>query len=209
MGKPVDSSGLDYGLQNTAYQYYCNQMNKYWVMEKEMTRLYIALEDQKMLYRPVEEMGISGKPYLSSAFGYRSDPETGVIQWHGQIDIAGNKPWNNGSEGTVVLNTKDGYVLQTVAKENSGSWGNTVVVLHDNGMVSRYSHLETIGVRVEQRIWARDTIGIMGNTGYSKGIHLDYQLFPSYGAYLRHNPRAGIKTSINANLNFYHPYSPY
>lgn len=55
-------------------------------------------------------------------------------------------------------------------------YGNAVMINHGNGMVSLYGHLNSIGVSVGQSVSRGDRIGIMGNTGYSFGIHLHLEI---------------------------------
>ena len=46
----------------------------------------------------------------------------------------------------------------------------------DNGLYYRYGHLSKVGVTNGQRVKAGDTIGLSGNTGYSTGPHLHWQV---------------------------------
>ena len=46
----------------------------------------------------------------------------------------------------------------------------------NNGLYYRYGHLSKVGVKAGQLVNAGDTIGLSGNTGYSTGPHLHFQV---------------------------------
>lgn len=56
--------------------------------------------------------------------------------------------------------------------------GNYVKILHENGTTSRYLHLrnDSICVKIGQKVKAGDKLGIEGNTGYSYGTHLHFDV---------------------------------
>ncbi len=62
-----------------------------------------------------------------------------------------------------------------IAKK-SRTFGNYVVIRHDNGLETIYGHLSKILVNVNQRIKAGDMLGLGGNTGRSTGPHLHYEV---------------------------------
>jgi murein DD-endopeptidase MepM/ murein hydrolase activator NlpD len=104
---------------------------------------------------------------LSSPFGFRPDPFTGVRSFHGGIDIVGDigDPVRASADGTVAA---VGY---------SVIFGNYVILNHSDGMQSLYGHLSSIGVRQGQTIRQGIALGAVGNTGYSTGPHLHFGLF--------------------------------
>jgi hypothetical protein len=57
-----------------------------------------------------------------------------------------------------------------------GSYGNLVVIRHNNGLESFYGHLSKIRVKQDQTIKAGDLIGLGGSTGRSTGTHLHFEL---------------------------------
>lgn len=61
--------------------------------------------------------------------------------------------------------------------------GNTVTILHDNGVVTLYGHLSTIAVSPGQRVNTGDIIGYVGNTGYTLGPTGCHVHFAVRGAY--------------------------
>lgn len=78
----------------------------------------------------------------------------------------------NGCEayGEPVTPMADGFILE-VATEGNGDhgYGNTVMVDHGDGYVSRYGHLSAIWVAEGDIVNNTDAIGTVGNTGYAIG----------------------------------------
>lgn len=56
--------------------------------------------------------------------------------------------------------------------------GNYVKILHENGTITRYLHLRngSICVKIGQKVKAGDKLGVEGNTGYSYGTHLHFDV---------------------------------
>jgi murein DD-endopeptidase MepM/ murein hydrolase activator NlpD len=59
-----------------------------------------------------------------------------------------------------------------------GGWGNHIVILHPNGLFTRYAHLypDTIQVQVEQKVRRGEELAKMGNSGRSDTRHLHFEL---------------------------------
>jgi murein DD-endopeptidase MepM/ murein hydrolase activator NlpD len=64
----------------------------------------------------------------------------------------------------------------TACAKNHPSYGNYVTLLHGDGMLSLYAHLERILVKSGQQIDAETALGIEGETGNATGIHLHLEL---------------------------------
>jgi murein DD-endopeptidase MepM/ murein hydrolase activator NlpD len=88
-------------------------------------------------------------------------------------------------EGTVVRAARDGFVITVIEKHTVGGkskdmWGkaNIVEIIHPDGTMGRYTHLAPHGVLVElgDRVRRNDKIALAGNTGYSKGPHLHFEV---------------------------------
>jgi murein DD-endopeptidase MepM/ murein hydrolase activator NlpD len=56
------------------------------------------------------------------------------------------------------------------------TYGNVIVIRHDNGLETYYAHLSEINVKVGQEVYAGQTIGLGGNTGRSHGSHLHFEV---------------------------------
>lgn len=107
--------------------------------------------------------------YVSSRFGPRENPLTGAPESHRGIDIVN-------ATGTPIVSAASGIVIK--AAEATG-YGNVVFVSHVvNGQVwtTVYGHLDSITVSAGQMIEAGQTVGTLGNTGWSTGPHLHFEL---------------------------------
>ena len=107
--------------------------------------------------------------YLSSTFGRRKDPFTGVPDYHPGIDIST-------PVGRPVVATADGIILYASRR---GSYGNTIVIDHKYGMMTLYGHLSRYNVRPGKRVKRGDVIGYVGSTGRSRGPHVHYEVWVS------------------------------
>ena len=112
-------------------------------------------------------------PYVSSAYGYRIHPITGVKDYHKGVDIAM-------SAGTEIHAGHDGVV--TYAGYN-GSYGYLVVIEDGEGLVSKYAHCSALLVSASQKVKSGDVIALVGSTGNSTGPHLHLEVIKD-GNYL-------------------------
>lgn len=100
---------------------------------------------------------------LTSKYGYRWG------RLHAGIDIAGVP------RGTSTLAAADGVV--TAAVYSPSGLGYHVVIDHENGFVTVYGHHDSLDVTGGQRVVRGQRLGGMGNTGYSKGAHLHFEVW--------------------------------
>ncbi|MBY0355511.1 MAG: M23 family metallopeptidase [Rickettsiales bacterium] len=103
---------------------------------------------------------------ISSGYGNRIHPISGLRRFHDGIDIAA-------APDTKVLATHDGTILEAGRQRKLG---NFIRIAHADGMISTYGHLSHILVKKGHKVDAGDTIGKLGSTGYSTGPHLHYGL---------------------------------
>lgn len=104
--------------------------------------------------------------WLTSRFGYRRSPYTGMRQFHRGLDMSN-------AVGTPVIAPADGLVAFASRK---GPYGNLVVIDHGYGYSTRFAHLSEILVRSGQRVKRRQIIAALGNTGISTGPHVHYEV---------------------------------
>ena len=75
--------------------------------------------------------------------------------------------------GASVLATADGVVTFAGKK---GLLGNTVVIDHGHGMITRYGHNHKILKKRGDKVKRWETIALMGSTGRSTGPHVHYEV---------------------------------
>lgn len=107
--------------------------------------------------------------YVSSRFGPRANPLTGAPESHRGIDIVN-------ATGTPIVAAAPGIVIKAAP---ATGYGNVVFVSHVLGgqvWTTVYGHLDSITVTPGQTIAAGQTVGTLGNTGWSTGPHLHFEL---------------------------------
>ncbi|MCQ2283600.1 MAG: peptidoglycan DD-metalloendopeptidase family protein [Bacteroidales bacterium] len=77
--------------------------------------------------------------------------------------------------GTPVAAAWDG-IVRISKGNNTGGYGNLVVIRHNNGLETYYAHLSRRLVNPGQIVKAGDIIGLGGNTGRSYGSHLHFEI---------------------------------
>jgi murein DD-endopeptidase MepM/ murein hydrolase activator NlpD len=104
---------------------------------------------------------------LTSNFGYRIHPFSGMRLLHEGLDIA-NTVW------TPIYATADGLVKESSSQT---SFGNVVKISHNNGeFLTVYAHMQKAAVTVGQVVKRGDLVGYIGSTGRSTGPHLHYEV---------------------------------
>ena len=111
--------------------------------------------------------------------------EVRIISPYGQRTLNGAKDWHGGYDmvgiGTrnVVAAVGGKVIRSRIITDRSNStwqWGNYVCIKTENNQYHYYCHLASRAVQEGQEIKAGDLIGIMGNTGYSFGAHLHFEV---------------------------------
>ena len=86
-------------------------------------------------------------------------------------------------EGTPVLAARDGVVVAAMAGHGEGGTdraladqANFVRVLHEDGSMALYGHLQEggVAVRTGDRVTLGQVLGYAGSTGFSSGPHLHF-----------------------------------
>ena len=133
----------------------------------QMSNTRIFLSNLRMTSRSVPSIWpVSGEGYITSPFGRRRSPFTGIWQLHTGVDIA---YW----PGSLILATAEGFVDGAAYM---GGYGLCVILRHKYGFRTRYAHLSSIRVSVEQSVNQGQVLGTMGSTGLSTGYHLHYEV---------------------------------
>ena len=99
---------------------------------------------------------------VSSTFGKRSRGD-----YHTGIDLCGKY-------GDDIYAYKSGKVIKV--QYSNVSYGNMVLIEHNDGTKTRYAHMSSIIVSNGQYVDCGQRIGYMGSTGNSTGNHLHFEI---------------------------------
>ena len=118
-----------------------------------------------------DEVFLTGRPvtkgWMSSYFGYRTDPFTGRRAMHDGVDFAGKL-------GSDIVAIGSGVV--TWSGKRSG-YGQMVEVNHGSGFITRYAHNLENKVQVGDIVKKGQVIALMGSSGRSTGPHVHFEVY--------------------------------
>lgn len=103
---------------------------------------------------------------ITSGYGPRMSPYAGRIKMHEGIDVGA-------PTGTPIVSPADGIITFSGAKPG---FGNFVQIDHGYGVETIYGHASTLTVKKGQKVDRGDRIATVGNTGYSTGPHVHYEV---------------------------------
>jgi murein DD-endopeptidase MepM/ murein hydrolase activator NlpD len=130
--------------------------------EKEVTKKLEALR-----YGTAPgKIAFPARGILTSGFGMRVSPITGVNMMHSGIDIGA-------SSGSNVIAAASGEILQA---SYMGGYGNAVLIYHGGGLATLYAHLSGFAVETGQKVKQGQIIGYVGSTGFTTGPHLHFEV---------------------------------
>lgn len=109
---------------------------------------------------------VPGYSRISSGYGYRNHPILNVQEFHTGIDIPAPM-------GTPAVAIDNGTIIYSGVK---GSYGNTIMIQHDDGKVSLYAHNSQLIASVGQRVEKGQVVSKIGSTGMSTGPHLHFEI---------------------------------
>lgn len=147
---------------------------------EEIQRQEAAMEDQSKqiekdilaAQRAVEYAGgelawpVPGHYRITSPYGGRIHPITGVWSTHGGTDIAA-------PNGTPIVSSNDGVVIYAGYHY---SYGNYIIVDHGGGIATLYAHCSKLLAWNGQAVTKGETIALIGSTGESTGNHIHYEV---------------------------------
>jgi murein DD-endopeptidase MepM/ murein hydrolase activator NlpD len=133
--------------------------------EISLQMLIEYFEDKRSLYASTPSVW-PVRGWITSSFGNRNSPFSGIMKFHEGIDIAAQT-------GTPVMAPADGVVVK--AGFSSG-YGNLVELSHGYGIKTVFAHNSRINVKAGQRITRGDVISYVGDSGSSTGPHLHYEV---------------------------------
>lgn len=165
-----------------------DEMN-YEAVKKEIQKLIAAAAASK------PQLSFSGficplKSYtrISSEYGWRKNPVSGVNKLHAGIDFAA-------PAGTPIYAAASGYVQ--VAGWSSGGYGNYVIIYHGsmsdgNAYSTLYGHMRSVATSAGKYVKQGELIGYVGSTGNSTGNHLHLEVWKGGKKANAVNPRGYI-----------------
>jgi hypothetical protein len=112
-------------------------------------------------------------PFVSSYYGYRVHPISGLKNYHKGVDIGV-------PTGTEIRAGQDGVATTGY---DAGGYGYYVTIENADGLVSKYAHCSELLVSNGQSVAIGDVIALVGSTGNSTGPHLHLEVLKN-GQYL-------------------------
>lgn len=148
---------------------------------------YRSVVSTEVLKKPVDQVVIVGARKYTEDVEVGDGKATGTFVWpvpytkvisspfasrwgafHGAIDIA-----NGSTDGKPIIASDGGVVVEA---EYHSSYGYNVLIDHGNGFKTRYAHCSKLMVEEGQKVAQGEYIANVGNTGYSFGAHLHFEV---------------------------------
>ncbi|MBF0301063.1 MAG: M23 family metallopeptidase, partial [Oligoflexia bacterium] len=134
-------------------------------LEKEINYLDQFLLDKESLVKSTPSL-LPSQGWITSYFGVRQSPYSGRPKIHEGLDVGA-------TTGTPIIAPADGIITYSGHKPGLG---NFVQIDHGYGLETIYAHAHALLVSYGQKIKRGDIIAQVGNTGYSTGPHLHYEV---------------------------------
>lgn len=156
-------------------------------LKKDLQELIGELIDRKSEWdtRPTIMPVKTDEFWISSGFGWRKSPFTGLREFHRGLDISAKR-------GTPIIAPADGQVTSIGKDLHLGKF---IKIKHHDRFTTLYGHLLQYKVKRGQKIKRGDIIGLMGNTGMSTGYHLHYEVRKDKMSVNPHNHILNLHTS--------------
>jgi murein DD-endopeptidase MepM/ murein hydrolase activator NlpD len=166
MGGPLDNNPVDIHVKNELLTKITDMFETIQNKAQELS----ALESIMLSHHIEQESRLEGKPissgWLSSYYGIRKDPFSGLPAMHKGLDFAGK-------EGEPVLATGAGIITWSGSRYG---YGELVEIDHGGGLTTRYGHNKEVNVKIGDVVTKGQSIAVMGNTGRSTGAHVHYEV---------------------------------
>lgn len=150
---------------------------------------FVVPQSKEVLKEAVNKVIVKGKKYvpsigslsnwgwptengwtLSSDFSYRNNPFGRGRELHTGIDLSGT------GYGSKIYSANNGVIYKS---EYHYSYGNYVVVNHNNGYYTVYAHMSRIApnMKVGRTVERGEVLGYVGMTGSATGPHLHFEVW--------------------------------
>lgn len=149
--------------------------------------VYVAPKSKQIIEQPITKVIVKGSKQipsvgsltnwgwptesgwtLSSGYSYRSNPFGKGRELHTGLDISGT------GYNSKIFATNNG-VVKTATYHYS--YGNYVVINHNNGYLTLYAHMSKIAAKKGQIVEKGQVIGYVGMTGSATGPHVHYEVW--------------------------------
>lgn len=161
------------------------------VVGKKIVTELIRQQEDEVIDKFIKKEDIVVQPHIEVAIvGTKESPSrgTGTFMWPadgGYVSSHMGERWGSYHRGIDIARptTRAVYAADNgvvTSAESHATYGNKVVINHNNGYETLYAHLASIDVTVGQTVGQGTTIGEMGSTGRSTGIHLHFEV-TNYG----------------------------
>lgn len=176
--KAQEAKKIDLTAQQAAKEDYLKQVQKEKAAyERALKELEVESQELMAIIRKLQSSGgymgtgrftwpCPGHTTITSEYGMRYHPILKVTKLHTGIDISA-------PIGSRVVAADSGEVIYT---GYMGGYGNVVIVDHGGGISTLYAHLSSILVKEGTKVERGDTIARSGNTGWSTGPHLHFEV---------------------------------
>lgn len=134
-------------------------------LELDINALDELLLDKQSILRSTPTL-LPTRGWITSYYGPRMSPYSARVKMHEGLDIGAQI-------GTQIHAPADGVVTYSGAKPG---FGNTLQIDHGYGLETIYAHAKSLKVKRGQHIERGEYIAQVGNTGYSTGPHLHYEV---------------------------------
>ena len=149
----------------------------YTIQEENGQQLERVAGEEEIIKEPVEEIVLKGTKELPTV-------GTGEFAWPaegGYISSERGQRWGRMHNGIdiaqpeeLTIKSADHGIVKAAGA--AGTFGNRVVVDHQNGYETIYAHLSSIDVKVGDKVPKGTKLGNMGSTGRSTGLHLHLEI---------------------------------
>lgn len=141
--------------------------------------------DHFLFARPIAADEVNW-PLADYRYGYFF-PDTDIVHTGIDIDAPRGTPVLAAASGTVVW---AGYGLYTGSYNEDDPYGMAVTIQHnfgwkENRLLTVYAHMDRIDVKVGQQLSTGDQLGIVGNTGFTTGPHLHFEVRMATNSFFR------------------------
>ena len=141
-------------------------------LQSEVTSREVSLNELENILQSKKDMLVHTpsiwpvQGWVTSDFGFRSNPFTGLSQMHEGLDISNRT-------GTIIVSPGNGFV-----SDIGSDWvyGKFLIISHGFGITTRYGHLNQVLVKAGQKVKRGDRIGEVGTSGKTTGPHLHYEV---------------------------------